>query len=269
MQTTENQATPAQRLKAFFDSTGMSVRDFAKEIGSPEKFRTLYSVFNEERQPNPKLVRQIIERFPQLSFDWIYVGAGNMFLEQSGNIISQNDYDLGVGARVNQAMDRLDRMEFALNELANQITRTLANQNEAMLTFHRRVDEMRDAARAQQEEMKTNRETAVGLIEAITKSNIETNAKIDKMLARSVEAQEVVDRRSADAIAEHKALNKKVYDILEKNGKLAQTVLERTDHLASVVQENNNLQNSWQGHLESLTGAAELINQMGGIKTKQ
>ena len=182
MQNTDSQVSPSRRLKDFFDSTGMSVRDFAKEIGSPEKFRTLYSVFNEERQPNPKLVRQIIKRFPQLSFDWIYVGAGTMFLEQSANIISQNDYDLGVGARVTQAMERLDRMEFALNELANQITRTLANQNEAMLTFHRHIDEMRDAARDQQKEMYTNRIRANEIVEAIVETNTTMSSKVEKML---------------------------------------------------------------------------------------
>ena len=254
MQTTENQATPAKRLKAFFDSTGMSVRDFAKEIGSPEKFRTLYSVFNEERQPNPKLVRQIIERFPQLSFDWIYVGAGNMFLEQSTSMISQNDYDLGVSARVNQAMDRLDRMEFALNELANQITRTLQNQSDAMLTFHRHIDEMRDAARDQQKEMKANRERANEIVQAIIQANATNAAKINEMITDFKDFKDVaIINRDRGAKA------------FETLGVMIQTFSE----LKQTVEENNEMQKLWSGHLETFSQASKLMIKFGSPKTKQ
>ena len=39
--------------------------------------------------------------------------------------------------------------------------------------------------------------------------------------------------------------------------------------LKDTVSQNNELQNTWQGHLESLTGAAELINKMGGFSMSQ
>lgn len=82
--------TPGERLKAFFDSTTLSVREFAKEIGNEQKYRTLYDVFNGKRDPSSKLVKTIIRRYPQLSFDWIFVGTGEMLNE------SQLDYMLSV-----------------------------------------------------------------------------------------------------------------------------------------------------------------------------
>ena len=82
--------TPGERLKAFFDSTTLSVREFATEIGNPEGYRTLYNVFNGKRDPSSKLVKTIIRRYPQLSFDWIFVGTGEMLNE------SQLDYMLSV-----------------------------------------------------------------------------------------------------------------------------------------------------------------------------
>jgi len=167
MESVDNQLTPSLRLKKFFDSTGMSVRDFAKEIGSPEKFRTLYSVFNEERQPNPKLVRQIIERFPQLSFDWIYVGAGNMFLSQSSNMVSGNDLEASTTARVNQAMDRLDRLDFAVNELANQINRTLTHQAEMTNIFFGKIDSLTTANNQMQQSCDKASAKMYGVLDSI------------------------------------------------------------------------------------------------------
>ena len=49
--------TPNARLKAFFDSTTLSVREFATEIGKPNGYRTLYQVFNGKRDPSSKLVK--------------------------------------------------------------------------------------------------------------------------------------------------------------------------------------------------------------------
>lgn len=264
----QKEVTPASRLRRFFDSTGMSVRDFAKEIGSPEKFRTLYAVFNEERQPNPKLVRQIIERFPQLSFDWIYVGAGQMILQQSSSIISQNDFDLGVTARVQQAMDRLDRMEFALNELANQITRAIAHQAEMSNVFFKHIDEMTEVSRNQQAEMAKNRVQANELIEAITTTNAQTVESVESMIIRSKKAQAIVDKRQQNMIVDFESF-KEVALINKKRGEDAMALftemIKQFQELKVTVSENNKLQNTWHGHLESLTGAAEVINKMGGF----
>ena len=197
---THMSTTPGERLKDFFESTHLSVRDFAKEIGSESKYRTLYAVFNGEREPSPKLVRSIIQRFPQLSFDWVFVGAGTMILEQSGNMISQNDYDLGVTSRVQQAMERLDKVEFALNELANQITRAMVHQAEMTNVFFKRIDEMTEVSRDQQEEMAKNRKRANELIEAITTSNVRTVESVESMIDRSKTAQAIVDKRQQTMI---------------------------------------------------------------------
>lgn len=269
---THMSTTPGQRLKEFFESTHLSVRDFAKEIGSESKYRTLYAVFNGEREPSPKLVRSIIQRFPALSFDWVFVGAGTMILEQSANMISKNDYDLGVTSRVQQAMDRLDKVEFALNELANQITRAMAHQAEMTNVFFKRIDEMTEVSRDQQAEMKANRERANELVDAIIKTNTETVESVEKMINRSKNAQAIVDERQQNMIEEFKAY-KKVVDENQKIGKnavnMGMAVAKEINNLIKKVEENNKLQNKWEGHLESLTGAAELINKMGGFSMSQ
>jgi uncharacterized protein YoxC len=134
--------SPSERLKEFFDSTTLSVRDFAKEIGNEQKYRTLYDVFNGKRDPSSKLVKTIIRRFPQLSFDWIFVGAGEMLTEGGDMMRSVHDHELSVQARFEQSMERIEKIEFATNELANRIERAMSHQAEMTNIFFTKIDGM-------------------------------------------------------------------------------------------------------------------------------
>lgn len=137
--------TPSERLKAFFDSTTLSVREFAKEIGNEQKYRTLYDVFNGKRDPSSKLVKSIIRRFPQLSYDWIFVGAGEMLTSGGDMMRSVHDHELSVQARFVQTMDRIEKIEFATNELANRIERSLSHHAEMTNIFFTKIDSMTDS----------------------------------------------------------------------------------------------------------------------------
>ena len=134
--------SPSERLKSFFDSTTLSVRDFAKEIGNEQKYRTLYDVFNGKRDPSSKLVKTIIRRFPQLSYDWVFVGAGEMLTEGGDMMRSVHDHELSVQARFEQTMDRIEKIEFATNELANRIERSMSHQAEMTNIFFTKIDGM-------------------------------------------------------------------------------------------------------------------------------
>ena len=134
--------SPSERLKSFFDSTTLSVREFAKEIGNEQKYRTLYDVFNGKRDPSSKLVKTIIRRFPQLSYDWVFVGAGEMLTEGGDMMRSVHDHELSVQARFEQTMDRIEKIEFATNELANRIERSLSHQAEMTNIFFTKIDSM-------------------------------------------------------------------------------------------------------------------------------
>lgn len=104
----------------------MSVREFAKEIGNEQKYRTLYDVFNGKRDPSSKLVKTIIRRYPQLSYDWVFVGTGEILNE------SQLDYMLSVvekedempATRVDVEMlwDRVDQLEKRLSALERRLS---------------------------------------------------------------------------------------------------------------------------------------------------
>ena len=137
--------TPSQRLKAFFDSTTLSVREFAAEIGNPEGYRTLYNVFKGDRDPSSKLVKSIIRRFPQLSYDWVFVGAGDMLTEGGDMMRSVHDHELTVQARFMQTMERIEKIEYSINELANRIERSMAHQAEISNVLFAKIDKMEQA----------------------------------------------------------------------------------------------------------------------------
>lgn len=134
--------TPNERFKEFFESTTLSVRDFANEIGHPGSYRSLYAVFKGDRDPSSKLIKKVITRFPQLSYDWIFVGAGEMILPGGNQMRSVHDHEYSVQARFEQTMDRIDKIEFATNELANRIERSMSHQTEMTNVFFKKIDDM-------------------------------------------------------------------------------------------------------------------------------
>lgn len=178
------QRTPGERLKAFFDSTTLSVREFAKEIGNEQKYRTLYDVFNGKRDPTSKLVKTIIRRFPQLSYDWVFVGAGQMVIEGGDMMRSVHDHELSVQARFVQTMDRIEKIEYSINELANRIDRAMIHQTEMTNVFFKKIDEMTSS----HIQMK---QTNMELTSSIQKHDENVRKTTEKVQAALVEAENI------------------------------------------------------------------------------
>jgi hypothetical protein len=178
------QRSPGERLKAFFDSTTLSVREFASEIGNPEGYRTLYNVFSGKRDPSSKLVKSIIRRFPQLSYDWVFVGAGEMLTEGGDMMRSVHDHELSVQARFEQTMDKIDKIEFSINELANRIDRGMIHQSEMTNVFFKKIDEMTSS----HIQMK---QTNIDLTNSIKQHDENVRKTTKKVQAALVEAEKI------------------------------------------------------------------------------
>ena len=185
--------TPNARLKAFFDSTTLSVREFSKEIGKPNGYRTLYQVFNGKRDPSSKLVKSIIRRFPQLSYDWVFVGAGEMILPGGNQMRSVQSNEYSVQARFEQTMDRIDKIEFSINELANRIERSTAHQTEMTNVFFKKIDEMTTS----HIQMK---QSSLVLINTIQKHEESVETALDK--TKNISKIVTLNGKRADQIAE-------------------------------------------------------------------
>ena len=100
------------------------------KLGILGSYRSLYAVFKGDRElPALSWSKAVIRRFPQLSFDWIFVGTGEMLNE------SQLDYMLSVvdkeekedempATRVDVEMlwDRVDQLEKRLSALERRLS---------------------------------------------------------------------------------------------------------------------------------------------------
>ena len=182
--------TPNERFKEFFESTSLSVREFAKEIGKPNGYRTLYQVFNGKRDPSSKLVKSIIRRFPQLSYDWIFVGAGEMILPGGNQMRSVQSSEYSVQARFEQTMDRIDKIEFSINELANRIDRAMIHQNEMTNVFFKKIDEMTSS----HIQMKQTNMELTSSIQQHDENVRKTTKKVQAALVEAQNISEIVTR---------------------------------------------------------------------------
>jgi hypothetical protein len=55
---------------------------------------------------------------------------------------SVHDHELSVQARFEQTMDKIDKIEYSINELANRIDRGMIHQTEMTNVFFKKIDEM-------------------------------------------------------------------------------------------------------------------------------
>ena len=217
--------TPSERLKAFFDSTTLSVREFATEIGNPEGYRTLYNVFKGERDPSSKLVKSIIRRFPQLSYDWVFVGAGEMLTEGGDMMRSVHDHELSVQARFVQTMDRIEKIEFATNELANRIERAMSHQAEMTNIFFAKMDSMTSSHKKMIDganELHNDIKNTQQIVKRLEDTDQELTQEVSIALNASTEIVKKImwNRQQAAAeIAEMKTIALNITDKLESNQK--------------------------------------------------
>ena len=55
---------------------------------------------------------------------------------------SVHDHELSVQARFEQTMDKIDKIEFSINELANRIERAMSHQAEMTNVFFKKIDDL-------------------------------------------------------------------------------------------------------------------------------
>jgi len=182
--------TPNERFKEFFESTSLSVREFAKEIGHPGSYRSLYAVFKGDRDPSSKLIKKVIARFPQLSYDWIFVGAGEMILPGGNQMRSVQSNEYSVQARFEQTMDRIEKIEYSINELANRIDRAMIHQNEMTNVFFKKIDEMTSS----HIQMKQTNMELTSSIQQHDENVRKTTKKVQAALVEAQNISEIVTR---------------------------------------------------------------------------
>ena len=119
------------RLKQFIEFTGMSLSEFSKQC-ELSSITTIHQVVKHHKQPTDKVLKKIIKRFPQLSYDWILLGSGEMLVTGSSNMQSQESANISHKATNSQINAKLELHDHALNELNNVIKDSMNNLDKKM-----------------------------------------------------------------------------------------------------------------------------------------
>ena len=130
----------AKRLKEFIDSTGMSYSEFARQC-QINHAKNITHVVTDGKQPTTKLLDKIIKRFPQLNYDWVILGYGEMIVKgmqmqpaNASSVIKSRDVSF------ENIKEYLDNHDYALNYLANKIEKALISSAETFQQVTQRLD---------------------------------------------------------------------------------------------------------------------------------
>jgi len=249
---TENTINPrAERLKKFIEFTGMTAREFAKQC-ELKSITSILSVTNKNQQPTDKLLKAIIKRFPQLSYDWIILGSGNMLVTGSDDMQSIHSADISTNARNNQINSKLEMHDYSLNELNNRINDSMSNIDrkadiisEMITTMNIKVDKIVfDAKQYVEEHAKQNEKGMEAALEMITGFNKRSNAmmtKIEKMMDTIVKSQNRADARSDESLKAGLALVDSINKTREKGMEMIIAVQKEMKQQAKLAEEATEL----------------------------
>lgn len=106
-----------KRIERVISHFGLNKNSFSREIGLTNNV-TIGRILNEDRNPHPATLKKIVGRFPQISYNWLLTGEGDMLkesnqeLQQSSGIVVA-DLMLAIkqhGEELKKQGERLDRM---------------------------------------------------------------------------------------------------------------------------------------------------------------
>ena len=120
-----NSSAQSDRLKGFIEYTGMSVSQFGKQCDFASS-STLHNVISLGKTPSQKVLDKIITRFPQLNYDWVVLGYGEMIVKGFDNKpVSADSLQKSTQASFGNIQDSLSNHDFSLNELAKAVEKAI------------------------------------------------------------------------------------------------------------------------------------------------
>lgn len=124
---------PENRIQSVMDYLGMNKNSFSKEIGMSSNV-TIGRIINENRKPHSTTLKKIVSRFPQINYEWLLTGEGEMLItSKSGldeNIIFANETSNTLNE---DNMKILTEMMTVISKQSDQIDR-LINQQENLIS---------------------------------------------------------------------------------------------------------------------------------------
>lgn len=124
----------ALRLKEFIHLTGMSLNEFSRQcqFKSP---RTITNIYTNGASPSDKALSKVVDRFPQLNYDWVLMGVGEMINKGFEKNQSTASADKSRKSGFQQIQKKLTSHDLNLNELSIDLEKMIKTSETNMLVY--------------------------------------------------------------------------------------------------------------------------------------
>jgi len=128
------------RLNKFIMETGFSYSEFARQCKIPQT-RSITAICSDGKIPTGKLLDKIIKRFPQLNYDWVLLGYGEMIVQgMQVQPANANSLKKSRDASYENIQEFLENHDYTLNSLANKIEKALLSSVKVYQNVNDRLD---------------------------------------------------------------------------------------------------------------------------------
>ena len=134
----------AKRLDEFILSTSMNYSEFSRQCGLKHP-KNILAVCRQGQQPTGKLMDKIIKRFPQLNYDWVMLGYGEMIVQgMQRQPANANSVRKSRDASYENIQQFLENHDYSLNELANRVQKAMFSAEKTYRNVNDRLDNFED-----------------------------------------------------------------------------------------------------------------------------
>jgi hypothetical protein len=124
----------ALRIKEFLKLTGLTHTEFGRQCGF-KSARTMQAICTNGHVPTEKALTKIVERFPQLNYDWVLMGIGNMVNRSFAKGPTPDSLQKSTGSSFTQINKKLAANDLAVNELGIDVAAIIKNTEHNLLIY--------------------------------------------------------------------------------------------------------------------------------------
>ena len=125
--------TTNDRIKHLISFKQLSISSFSREIGLINGV-TISKIINQNRKPSSKTIGRIIQAFPDINYDWLVNGEGEMIKGSVVKSIKTNEDDLTVTTK--QVIDFMkEYYPYSTQESENRLDKKMDIGKKALIDF--------------------------------------------------------------------------------------------------------------------------------------
>ena len=211
----------AQRIIEFVKLTGLTQTQFSVQCGfkSPS---TMQMICTEGQSPTTKTLSKIVHRFPQLNYDWVLMGIGEMINRSFAKAPSSKSQQRSTRATFDQISKNQSVSDFKTNELKSDVsdlmklmkdTMILTAQQNGMLTI--KIEEMAQAIKEGQDFVKEKEAKRDAFFQKMHADELVKINLLDQKRVKTIERLDTERRVNREEGQEK--LSQKIYEYLKES----------------------------------------------------